>query len=101
MNTETLRSTLARCSELFDLVWHAACARSKKPPKEVHEVHSAFIFRSLGRELVTFPHVHQVHDVHQLDRQMTLFGLSKIQSHCRRDGWTGRFSQTRLYCRCY
>jgi hypothetical protein len=36
----------------------------RKNQKEVHEVHWTFCFMSLGGELLTFPHVHEVHDVH-------------------------------------
>jgi hypothetical protein len=41
----------------------------RKSKKEVHEVHWTFCFMSLGSELVTFPHVHEVHDVHAIDQQ--------------------------------
>ena len=51
--------------------WQLACARSKKPLREVHEVHSAFRFIWLGRELVIFPYVHDVHEVH--DSPMKIF----------------------------
>ena len=37
---------------------------AKKLPLEVHEVHGTFSFMGISRELVTFPYVHEVHEVH-------------------------------------
>jgi hypothetical protein len=36
-------------------------------PDPIHDVQPSFCFMGLGHEHVTFPHVHDVHDVQELD----------------------------------
>jgi hypothetical protein len=51
-----------RRADLFGLA--KGRRKMRKNQKEVHEVHWTFCFMSLGGELPTFPHVHDVHEVH-------------------------------------
>jgi hypothetical protein len=68
-----------------------ADAKSKNPKKKFTKFHSTFAFMSLGGELVTFPHIQQVHEVHpkSVSYQLSakpILKLSNNSSHCR----TGR-----------
>ena len=39
----------------------------EKPPYNVHDVQATFSFSGIRHERCTFPHVHDVHDVHPSD----------------------------------
>jgi hypothetical protein len=41
--------------------------KRRLPGTPIHDVQPSFCFMGLGHEHVTFPHVHDVHDVQELD----------------------------------
>ena len=45
-------------------IWYIACAPSKIPPRNVHNVHPTFTFMEISDERYPCYNVHNVHDVH-------------------------------------
>jgi hypothetical protein len=64
----------------------------KIPRHNVHDVHSRFCFRGLGHEHATFPHVHDVHDVHASDGYLVVKELIPLPR------WAGGQAALKTVC---